>query len=34
MNGGKRHTQGFWEENVRERDYLENPGVSGRIILK
>jgi hypothetical protein len=26
------HT-GFWWGNLRERDYLENPGVNGRIIL-
>jgi len=25
---------GFGEENLREIDYLENPGVYGRIILK
>ena len=25
---------GFWLENLRERDYLEDPGVDGRIILK
>ena len=25
---------GFWWSNVRERDYLEDPGVGGRIILK
>ena len=27
------HT-GFWWENLRERDHLEEPGVGGRIILK
>jgi hypothetical protein len=27
------HTR-FWWENLRERDYLEDPGVDGRIILK
>jgi hypothetical protein len=25
---------GFWWENLRERDYLEDPGVDGRIILR
>jgi hypothetical protein len=25
---------GFWWENLRERDHLEDPGVGGRIILK
>jgi hypothetical protein len=25
---------GFWWENLRERDHLEDPGVDGRIILK
>jgi hypothetical protein len=25
---------GFWCENVRERDHLEDPGVNGRIILR
>jgi hypothetical protein len=24
---------GFWWENLRERDHLEDPGVDGRIIL-
>jgi len=24
----------FWWGNLRERDYLENPGVDGRIILR
>jgi hypothetical protein len=34
-NGGKGivHT-GFWLENLRERDHLEDPGMDGRIILK
>jgi len=27
------HT-GFWQEDPRERDHLEDPGVDGRIILK
>ena len=26
------HT-GFWWGNLRERDYLEDPGVDGRIII-
>jgi hypothetical protein len=25
---------GFWWENLRERENLEDPGVGGRIILK
>jgi len=25
---------GFWWENLSERDYLEDPGVDGRIILE
>jgi len=25
---------GFWWENLRERDYLEDPGVDRRIILR
>jgi len=25
---------GFWWENLRERDHLEDPGVGGRIILR
>ena len=30
---GELHTA-FWWENLREGDYLEDPGVDGRIILK
>ena len=26
--------KGFWWENVRERDHLEDPGRDGRIILR
>jgi hypothetical protein len=25
---------GFWWENLRERDYWEDPGVDGRIMLR
>jgi len=25
---------GFWWENLKERDYLEYPGIGGRIILR
>jgi hypothetical protein len=25
---------GFWSRNLRERDYLGNPGVDGRIIFR
>ena len=25
---------GFWWENLRERDHLEDPGLDGRIILR
>jgi len=30
---GEVHT-GFWWENLRERDHLEDTGVGGRIILR
>ena len=30
---GEAHT-GFWWENLRERDHLEEPDIGGRIILK
>jgi hypothetical protein len=30
---GEVHT-GFWRGNMRKRDYLEGPGVDGKIILK
>jgi len=31
--GGEMYT-GFWWENLRERDHLEDPGINGRIILR
>jgi hypothetical protein len=33
MYGGEVHT-GFWWGNVKERDYLEDPGLDRRIILR
>jgi hypothetical protein len=33
MGRGEVH-KGFWWENLREGDHLEDPGVDGRIILK
>jgi len=33
MRRGEAYT-GFWWENLRKRDHLEDPGVDGRIILK
>jgi len=33
MGRGEVYT-GFWGENLRERDYFENPGVDRRIILR
>jgi len=32
MGEGEVYT-GFWWDNLRERDHLEDPGVDGRIIL-
>jgi hypothetical protein len=32
--GVRRGAKGFWWENLREGDHLENPGLDGRIILK
>jgi hypothetical protein len=35
MYGGEeRRTQGFGEENMRDRDHLKDPVVDGRIILR
>jgi hypothetical protein len=33
MGRGEVHT-GFWWENLRETDHLEDAGLDGRIILK
>jgi len=30
----ERLIQGFWWRNLRERVYLEEPGVDGRVILR
>jgi len=32
--GERRGYTGFWWENLRERDHLEDSGVDGRIILR
>jgi hypothetical protein len=32
--GGESCVQGFWWENLRERDHWGDPGVDGRIILR
>jgi hypothetical protein len=34
MYGGAEVYKGFWWENLRERDHLENQGIDGRIILR
>ena len=33
MGIGEVHTE-LWQENLRVRDHLEDPGIEGRIILK
>jgi hypothetical protein len=33
MGRGEEYT-GFWLDNLRKTDHLENPGVDGKIILK
>jgi len=33
MGRGEVH-KGFWWENLRERNHLEDPNVDGRIVLK
>jgi hypothetical protein len=32
MGKGEAYT-GFWRGNLRERNYLEDPGIDGRMIL-
>jgi hypothetical protein len=32
--GERKGVQGFWWYNLRERDYLETPGIDGRILLR
>jgi len=34
MYGGGEMYTGFWWENLREGDHLENPGIDGRIIFR
>ena len=34
MYGGGEAYTGFWWENLREKDHLEDPDVDGRIILR
>jgi hypothetical protein len=35
MYGGEeRCMQHFWWENLRERDFLEGPGIDGRTVLR
>ena len=30
----ERYIRGFWWENLREREHLEEPGIDGRINIK
>ena len=34
LMGREKAYTGFWWENLRKRNHLEDPGVDGRIILK
>ena len=34
FGGETRRIQGFWWENMRERDHVEDLGIDGRILLR